>query len=145
MRKSSKRAAIIKYLTKNPHARVVDVAKKFEVTSATVYVAKRSMVEALRNEEREEREDPPFVVESVDSPATRSRQEGGDHYLNMSVQPWDVVDCWSDKERIAYYRGNALKYLMRLGAKGPAVEDASKALHYVERMVEVLRGEASAE
>lgn len=142
MRKSSKRAAIIKYLTKNPHARAVDVAQKFEVTGATVYAAKRSMVEAMRNEERD---DQPFVVESVDSPATRSRQEGGDHYLNMSVQPWDVVDCWSDKERVAYYRGNALKYLMRLGAKGPAAEDASKALHYVERMVEVLRSEAGAE
>lgn len=141
MRKNTKRAAIIKYLTRNPNARVVDVAKKFEVTSATVYVAKRSMVEALRNEERE---DPPFVVESVDSPATRSRQEGGDHYINMSVQPWDVVDCWTDVERIAFYRGNALKYLMRMGYKDAPAMDALKARHYVERMVEVLRGEASA-
>ena len=70
------------------------------------------------------------------------RQEGGSHYKNMAVQPWDVIDgSFSEQEREGYYRGNALKYILRNGAKGKPQEDIRKAIHYLEKLVEVLTEE----
>lgn len=66
-------------------------------------------------------------------------QIGGDHYMNMGVEPWDVVDSWSLEERMGFFRGNALKYLMRMGSKGAALEDAQKARHYMDKLIETLK------
>lgn len=68
----------------------------------------------------------------------RDHQEGGDHYALMHIQPWDVVDCWSINQRIGYYRGNTLKYLMRMGTKAPEIEDAKKAQHYLAKLIDTL-------
>lgn len=66
------------------------------------------------------------------------KQEGGDHYLNMGVQPWDVIDTWPIDQRIVYYRGCALKYIMRMGAKDESAQEIAKAKHYMEKLIEVL-------
>lgn len=66
----------------------------------------------------------------------RTRQEGGTHYTDMAVQPWDVIDQWPD--RAAYYRGNVLKYTMRAGTKGDALTDARKAEHYAAKWREAM-------
>ena len=68
----------------------------------------------------------------------RTYQVGGDHYSKLSVQPWDVLDTWPIEQRIGFYRGNALKYVMRAGTKGNVTEDIEKARHYLEKLVEVL-------
>jgi len=67
------------------------------------------------------------------------KQVGGDHYKNMGVEPWDVVDTWPLYQRIGYYRGGALKYIMRLGNKDEMEQEAGKGLHYLEKLVEVLK------
>lgn len=67
------------------------------------------------------------------------RQVGGTYYKDMEIQPWEVVDTWPMEQRIGYYRGNALAYLMRLGAKDDPVGDAGKAGHYSEKLAEVLK------
>lgn len=67
-----------------------------------------------------------------------AEQAGGDHYKRMKVQPWDVVDTWPLAERVAYYRGNALKYLMRLNDKDTPKTNAEKAAHYCRKLAEVL-------
>jgi len=64
--------------------------------------------------------------------AAAGEQVGGDHYRQTSIQPWDIVDDWS----LDYYRGNALKYLLRAGRKGPALQDLEKARHYIEKCIE---------
>jgi len=66
------------------------------------------------------------------------RQEGGQHYKQMGVQPWAVVDTWPLEQQIGYYRGGALKYIMRLGTKDQALQEAKKAGHYIEKLVGVL-------
>ena len=48
----------------------------------------------------------------------RDTQVAGDHYKTVAVQPWDVVDTWPLEQRIGYYRGGALKYVMRMGGQG---------------------------
>jgi len=68
----------------------------------------------------------------------RDTQVGGTHYKSMGVEPWDVVDSWPLEQRIGYYRGNALKYVMRMGAKDASMQEIKKALHYMQKLVEVL-------
>lgn len=69
----------------------------------------------------------------------RATQVGGTHYLDMEIQPWEVIDrAFSRAERIGFYRGNAIKYLLRAGTKGDSVEDMRKCVHYLNRLVEVL-------
>lgn len=73
--------------------------------------------------------------------SARARQEGGEHYTKMTVQPWDVIDSWPREQRIGFYRGNAIKYIMRAGKKGGldgAVDDLLKATHYIEKLTETL-------
>ena len=65
-------------------------------------------------------------------------QVGGDHYIDMGIDPWDIIDGWSVEQQIGFHRGNALKYIMRMGAKGDPLQDAKKAAHYVEKMVEIM-------
>jgi hypothetical protein len=66
------------------------------------------------------------------------RQEGGDHYKKMDVEPWDVVDTWPIEQKIGYYRGGALKYVMRMGTKDESIQELKKAGHYIQKLIEVL-------
>lgn len=68
----------------------------------------------------------------------RDMQIGGDHYKNMGVEPWDVVDTWPVEQRIGAYRHGALKYVMRMGTKDENVKEIKKAIHYLQKLVEVL-------
>ena len=68
-----------------------------------------------------------------------AKQVGGTHYKAMGVEPWDVVDTWPIEQRIGFYRGNALKYIMRLGSKDQSDQEVQKGLHYLEKLVEVLK------
>lgn len=74
--------------------------------------------------------------------AARITQTAGDHYTKMLVQPWDVVDTWPLEQRIGFYRGNALKYIMRMGSKDENSQEIAKGKHYLEKLLEVL-GEAT--
>ena len=56
-----------------------------------------------------------------------------------------AVECIEAIEALgigqAYCQATAIKYLWRLGRKGPALEDAKKAQWYVNRLVKQLEGE----
>lgn len=79
----------------------------------------------------------PFVPSSK----AKDHQVGGDHYMNMGVQPWDVVDTWPREQQIGYYRGGALKYLMRMGSKDQLATEVAKSQHYIHKLLEVLNQE----
>ena len=68
----------------------------------------------------------------------RHKQEGGSHYTEMKIQPWDVIDTWPIEQRIGFYRGNALKYLMRMGSKDDEHIEISKAVHLTQQLLETL-------
>jgi hypothetical protein len=70
----------------------------------------------------------------------RDHQEGGAHYKELGVEPWDVIDTWPLEQQVGFYRGNALKYIMRMGKKGASVEEARKAMHYIDKLLETLEG-----
>ena len=73
--------------------------------------------------------------------SANDKQVGGDHYMNMAVGPWDVIATWPIEQQIGFYRGNACKYLLRMGSKDEQLQEARKAAHYVEKLIEVLEEE----
>ena len=63
-------------------------------------------------------------------------QIGGSHYKDAQVQPWNVVDTWPMEQRVGFYRGNALKYIMRMGTKDENVQEIKKAVHYLQKLID---------
>lgn len=63
-----------------------------------------------------------------------TKQVGGDHYVKQPIQPWDFIAA----NNIGFLEGNAIKYLSRWKEKG-GVQDIEKALHYIEKLLEVER------
>ena len=94
----------------------------------------RNAVEMKMQMERERR----ILSRGFKQPTANDKQVAGTHYKDMGVQVWDVVDSWPLEQRIGYYRGNALKYVMRCGNKDEATQELKKAIHYLEKLVEIL-------
>jgi hypothetical protein len=60
-----------------------------------------------------------------------ARQIGGTHYLEMEIQPWDVMrSILTREEWLGFIKGNVIKYSMRQGRKDS--DDARKARHYMD-------------
>lgn len=78
------------------------------------------------------------VIEDKKPQSARDIQVGGDHYKKAGVQPWHVVDTWPIEQQIGFHRGNALKYVMRMGTKDENLREIRKAAHYLQKLVEVL-------
>jgi len=64
--------------------------------------------------------------------------ETDNHYKQMVIEPWDVIDLWPDEQRKGFYRGNIIKYAMRIGSKDQELKEAIKLLHYAQKLVDVL-------
>ena len=64
--------------------------------------------------------------------SANDRQEGGDHYQGIPIQPWDAVVAWG----LGFLDGNAVKYLARWRKKN-GVEDLKKARHYIDKLIEL--------
>lgn len=68
-----------------------------------------------------------------------NRQVGGSHYLDMPIQPIEVMRLvLTEEEYRGYLKGSVIKYSMRAGHK-PNSDDAGKAQHYREFLMEVLQ------
>ncbi|OII61160.1 hypothetical protein BJP40_06435 [Streptomyces sp. CC53] len=65
--------------------------------------------------------------------AASSPETAPEHYRGKGMEPWDVVDAFG----LDYYRGSALKYILRAGRKGPAAEDLRKAIHFLRKALEL--------
>jgi hypothetical protein len=64
------------------------------------------------------------------------KQEGGDHYKTMPIQPVEYIH----KNGIGFLEGCAIKYLSRHKSKGKA-DDIRKAIHFCELILEMVYGE----
>jgi len=64
-----------------------------------------------------------------------SLQIGGQHYKDMGIQPWAVMEAVLTPEEFrGFLRGNVIKYAMRQGKKDS--DDANKARHYIAKLKE---------
>lgn len=69
------------------------------------------------------------------------RQVGGNHYKQYELDPWDAIAIFCPKRLVGaeiYLWGCAFKYMVRLGSKGPVLEDLEKAEHYLQKLRQTL-------
>ena len=72
------------------------------------------------------------------------KQVGGNHYKDMTIQPWAVMQAvLTSEEFVGFLKGNVIKYSMRQGKKEGSTDDAEKALHYLQKLREIERGDWS--
>ena len=78
-----------------------------------------------------------------------THQEGGSHYIEGAghcpvcgtpLEHWDVVAMFG----LDYFTGAATKYLFRLGRKGDTKEQLRKAIHYLQKRLELEERHGSA-
>lgn len=63
-------------------------------------------------------------------------QVGGQHYKDMGMQPWHVMEAVLTPEEFrGFLKGNIIKYAMRQGKKDS--DDAGKAQHYKKKLAEM--------
>lgn len=62
-----------------------------------------------------------------------SRQVGGNHYA-AEFQHWDLVPALN----LPWQEGCAIKYLERCWKKGQAAQDLAKAIHYTEKLIQLV-------
>jgi hypothetical protein len=73
------------------------------------------------------------VKKQLPALTANDRQEGGDHYQgDYTQQHWDY--CWERKFNFLQYV--ITKYVERYQRKN-GVEDLKKALHYLEKLIEL--------
>lgn len=65
-------------------------------------------------------------------------QVDGSHYVDMGIQPWEVMeDLLTPEEFKGYLKGCLIKYSMRAGKKEKSPMDAEKYRHYRQKLNEV--------
>ena len=81
----------------------------------------------------------PEVTPVVSEPVTANDyQVGGNHYKDMGVPPWDVMEATLTKtEFIGFLKGNIIKYSMRQGVRGEV--DSQKCNHYIVKLNEMYK------
>jgi hypothetical protein len=79
------------------------------------------------------------IKDGANGTAADDLQIGGQHYKDMGIQPWAVMEAvLTHEEFVGFLKGNVIKYAMRQGKKES--DDANKARHYALKLVEVQRG-----
>lgn len=131
----SKSQKIREYFIKNPTVDPKLVGEKFKAHMSQVYLLrKQAMHEAQELNARA------IVNPQITDAVTQAnrKQIGGDHYMNMGIQPWKAMESWMTPEEFrGFLKGNAIKYLARSNTKGGAM-DVRKAGHYIEKLSEVM-------
>lgn len=64
-------------------------------------------------------------------PKWTSRQEGGDHYSKMAIQPMEYIIA----NKLLWCEGEAIAHVSRHRDKGGRL-DLEKAIHYIEAIIE---------
>lgn len=164
MKAQTKKAKMIAFFRAHPDAKPKDAAAKFKVAMPTIYSMRK---QAFAGHDWKTvavvSSDTPLMADEVtealdhdaanlvyqaslgkqrfrESNNANAQQYGGDHYVNLGVQPWSAMESWMTPEAFAgFLRGNAIKYLARADKKG-GVEDLKKARHYLDKLLEVLGG-----
>jgi hypothetical protein len=91
-----------------------------------------------QNEPAPERADGKNIEAGESLLRANARQEGGGHYKQFQIEPWDAIIDWN----LGYLDGNAVKYLSRWRHKN-GLEDLKKARHYIDKLLEVEQAKKS--
>ena len=138
MSKTTKKQQVINWFLKHPLATPRVVSEKYGMAMPAVYTLRKQAMHEYQERNATEMLGPQIDEPQVVVAQANDRQVGGNHYKAMGVQPWDVVDTWPRDQRIGYYRGGALKYIMRMGSKDESPTEIAKGQHYIQKLLEVL-------
>jgi len=73
-------------------------------------------------------------------PRADDLQVSGNHYKDMPVQPWELMEAvLTHEEFVGFLKGNAIKYALRAGRKEGS-DDLGKCRHYMMKLAEVQNG-----
>jgi hypothetical protein len=149
-KKTSKAEMIRRYLDLYPKATAHEIAAQYKVSTNYAYklikeytpnVADPTKPDELKTMVKglvQIAEEAEAEVVAVKKPsAANQRQVGGEHYVTLSVEPWDAMQAWMTKaEFMGFLKGNIIKYVAR--TKNP--NDLDKAGHYMQKLLEVKDG-----
>jgi hypothetical protein len=125
MAKKSNTAKILNYVTAHPNASAKEVADKFDVSVAYVYVLRsRAKKEYRAAVEKVAGVVPPMppVPDMVNHPS---------HYKAGGIETIDFIEA----KKLNYHLGNVVKYITRADLKGDRLENLKKAQWYLEREI----------
>ncbi len=128
-RKNTKAAKVLELLNKGLSPK--EIQQRIKVSSNYIWYLRKKMIHVVTHPEE--------VLELLPSMEVKADdiQEGGNHYKQMAVEPWDIYDSWPAEQRIGAYRANCVKYVLRLEDKDSRVLNARKLKHYATKLVEV--------
>jgi len=136
----TKARKIMELLNNNPTLTNRQVANKVDCAMGYVYAIRKKMAHVEPCTEQILELTPAMEVkpgEFIETPKANTIQEGGNHYKQMGIEPWDIYDTWPAEQRIGAYRANCVKYVLRLEDKDSRVLNARKLKHYAQKLVEV--------
>jgi hypothetical protein len=130
-----------------------DIRDLFEIPAARVYKIRSELVKEKLLKIKKPRttvkrprsivSSPPEVTPEVtpvvgESIKADDYQVGGNHYKDMGVPPWDVLEATLTKsEFIGFLKGNIIKYSMRQVQRGDI--DSNKCRHYIIKLDEMYK------
>lgn len=68
---------------------------------------------------------------------TSNAVEHPKHYNAGSIEVWDAIEDWG----LGFLLGNVIKYVVRAGKKGDRLEDLLKAREYINKAIEIEKGD----
>lgn len=71
-------------------------------------------------------------VKNTEKDSPLDRQEGGNHYKSMKIQPVE----YNHANGIPYIEGSVIKYVSRWRSKG-GIQDLEKARHFLDLLIEL--------
>lgn len=99
--------------------------------------AKKKVVTIVRRTAKESNPIVPSTAGLAALANADARQVSGNHYKDMPIQPWSVMESVLTKEEfVGFLKGNIIKYSMRAGRKEGS-DDAGKAQHYQQKLKEI--------
>lgn len=126
MKATTTRTKILAYMAKNPEIKVKDVALKFNVSTATVYLARGKGKKEIA------------VAPSAPAPAPAPEFAPNidlvnhpDHYKVGGIETIDFIEA----KKLNYHLGNVVKYITRADHKDNRLQDLQKAMWYLTREI----------
>jgi hypothetical protein len=137
----------------NPTLKPTEISNLFFISSASAYRLRNELVKEKLMKVKKPRtkakgprtiqSSPPVVAPVVtavigETTTADDFQVGGNHYKEMGVPPWDVIESTLSREEfIGFLKGNIIKYSMRQVQRGDI--DSNKCRHYIIKLDEMYK------
>lgn len=148
MAKKSNAAKIREYMAAHPDAKAADIAAKFNVKLAYVYVVRSVMKKKaiirkftqpdgklktrMQSAETYRKWQPPPPLPVPPVPVLADMVNHPPHYKTGGIETIDFIEA----KGLNYHLGNVVKYVTRADHKGDRLENLKKAKWYLEREIE---------